>query len=228
MGPDEVLARLRALAVPDRLPGMARYGIGEGTAYGVTVAELRTLARELGRDRGLAAALWATGVHEARILASLVDDPASVDEEQFERWAADFASWDLCDQVCQNLLRHAPPAWSKAVEWTTRPELFVKRAGFTLVAGLAVADKGADDDRFAALLGPLAAGADDDRPLVRKAASWAMRATGKRSPGLHQRVLETAERLRSEGGSARWVGTDVLRELRSPAVLARLSPPSGR
>lgn len=228
MTPDEVLARLRALAVPGRLPGMARYGIGTEHALGVTVAELRTLARGTGRDRPLAAALWASGVHEARILASLVDDPALVDDAQFERWAADFDSWDLCDQVCQNLFRRAPPAWQKAVAWTARPELFVKRAGFTLMAGLAVADKRADDERFAALLGPLAAGADDDRPLVRKAASWALRAIGKRSPGLHRRALETAERLREDGGGARWVGVDALRELRSPAVLARLRPPSGR
>ncbi len=228
MTPDEVLARLRALAVPDRLPDMARYGIGTADAYGVTVAELRTLAREIGRDRALAAALWASGVHEARILASLVDDPAAVDDEQFERWAAEFTSWDLCDQVCQNLFRSAPPAWRKAVEWTTRPELFVKRAGFALIAGLAVADKRADDERFAALLGPLAGGADDDRPLVRKAASWALRAIGKRSAGLHRQALATAERLRQEDGSARWVGSDAVRELRSPAVLARLSRPSGR
>jgi 3-methyladenine DNA glycosylase AlkD len=212
---DAVLARLRELADPSRLPGMARYGIGGGTAYGVTVAELRGVARDLGRDHDLAAALWATGVHEARILASLVDDAALVDHEQFERWAADFASWDLCDQVCQNLFRHAPPAWTKAVEWMRRPELFVKRAGFTLVAGLAVADKKADDARFADLLGPLADAADDDRPLVRKGASWALRGIGKRSPGLLDAALVVAEELaaRPEPG-ARWVGTDARRELR--------------
>jgi 3-methyladenine DNA glycosylase AlkD len=213
--PDEVLARLRTLAVPERLPGMARYGITTEHAYGVTVAQLRSLAKEIGRDHDLAAGLWASGVHEARILASLVDDPALVDEAQFERWAVDFASWDLCDQVCQNLFRHSPLAWATATVWTTRPEPFVKRAGFVLIAGLAVADKAADDDRFAALLGPLAAGADDDRPLVRKGASWALRAIGKRSPGLQRMAIETAEQLRTGSGGARWVGTDALRELRA-------------
>jgi 3-methyladenine DNA glycosylase AlkD len=206
---------------------MGRYGIGTGNALGVTVTELRTVARRLGRDHDLAAELWDTGIHEARILASLVDDPALVDNAQFERWAAGFDSWDLCDQVCQNLLRYAPAAWRKAAEWTTRPELFVRRAGFTLMAGLAVADKRADDDRFAALLGPLAAGADDDRPLVRKAASWALRAIGKRSGHLNRRAIETAEQLRAGGGAARWAGTDALRELRGPAVQARLDRQSG-
>ena len=218
---DEVLTRLRALADPSRLPGMARYGIGTGTAYGVTVTELRGVARELGRDRLLAEALWDTGVHEARILASLVDDPSLVDDDQFERWAADFGSWDLCDQVCQNLFRHAPPAWPKAVAWTRRPELFVKRAGFALMAGLAVSDKRSDDARFAALLGPLADGAEDDRPLVRKGASWALRAIGKRSPALLDAALGVAEQLaaRPDPG-ARWVGADARREL-----WARRRPP---
>ena len=220
---EDVLARLRAVADPSRLAGMARYGIGTDSAYGVTVAELRAVARELGRDHDLAAALWDSGVHEARILASLVDDAALVDDGQFERWAAGFASWDLCDQVCQNLFRYAPPAWRKAVEWTRRPELFVKRAGFSLMAGLAVAEKRTDDGRFAALLEPLAAGADDDRPLVRKGASWALRAIGKRTPGLHAAAVETAARLHdSRAPGARWVGTDALRELRSEAVQRRL------
>ncbi|MGY2066940.1 DNA alkylation repair protein [Blastococcus sp. SYSU DS0619] len=220
---DEVLARLRALADPARLPGMARYGIATEHAYGVTVGELRAVAKEIGRDRDLAAQLWDSGGHEARILASLLDDPARVDDAQFERWAAGFDSWDLCDQVCQNLLRYAAPAWTKAVEWTTRPEPLVKRAGFTLMAGLAVAEKRTDDERFAALLAPLAAGADDDRPLVRKGASWALRAIGKRSTGLHRLAIETAEQLRAGGAGARWAGADALRELHSPAVRERLA-----
>ncbi|UOY00367.1 DNA alkylation repair protein [Blastococcus sp. PRF04-17] len=218
---DEVLARLRDLAEPSRLPGMARYGIGAGTALGVTVGELRGVAKEVGRDHALAGDLWASGVHEARILASLVDDPALVDDDQFEHWAADFASWDLCDQVCQNLFRYAAAGWGKAVEWPTRDELFVKRAGFVLMAGLAVADKRAADDRFAALLPALVASADDDRPLVRTAASWALRAIGKRSAGLNLLAVEAAEQLRGSG--ARWVATDALRELRSPAVRRRLA-----
>lgn len=220
---EQVLARLRALADPTRLAGMARYGIATEHAYGVTVAELREVAKELGRDPDLAAALWDSGVHEARILASLVDDATLVDDGQFERWAAGFDSWDLCDQVCQNLFRHAPPAWRKAVEWTQRPELFVRRAGFSVMAGLAVADEKAGDEQFAALLEPLAAGADDDRPLARKGASWALRSIGKRSPRLNAEAVATALRLsESDARGARWVGADALRELRSGAVQRRL------
>ena len=220
---ESVLARLRVLADPARLVGMARYGIGAGTAIGVTVTELRALAKELGRDHELAARLWASGVHEARILASLVDDPALVGDEQLDRWAGDFASWDLCDQVCQNLVRHSPSAWTKALEWSGRPEPFVKRAGFAVMAGLAVADKKSGDERFVPLLDAVARRADDERPVVRKGASWALRQIGKRSPGLHARAVEIAEQLRAGDRGARWVGGDALRELRDPRVLARWS-----
>ena len=212
----EVLGRLRALADPARLPGMARYGIGGAETLGVTVTELRALAKELGRSHELATGLWDSGVHEARILASLVEDPAAVTERQLDQWAAALDSWDVCDQVCQNLVRHTPFAWERALAWSARPEPFVKRAGFAVMAGLAVADKRSDDDRFEPFLRAVAERADDDRPLVRKGASWALRQIGKRSPGLHARAVETARELRSGGRGARWVGADALRELERP------------
>lgn len=208
-----VLARLHALADPARREGMARYGIGGAHTLGVTVAELRGLARELGRDHALAAALWDSGVHEARILASMVEEPAAVDAAQLDAWAAAFDSWDLCDQVCQNLVRRTPLAWDRALAWSGRDEPFVRRAGFAVMAGLAVADRTSGDDRFEPFLAAVAERADDDRPIVRKGASWALRQMGKRSPGLHARAVETARGLRAGGHGARWVAADVLREL---------------
>jgi 3-methyladenine DNA glycosylase AlkD len=214
----EVLGRLRALADPARLEGMSRYGIGGAETLGVTVAELRALAKELGRSHELAAGLWDSGIHEARILASLVEEPAAVTERQLDEWAAGLDSWDVCDQLCQNLVRHTSFAWTRALEWSARPEPFVKRAGFAVMAGLAVADKRSDDDRFEPFLQAVAERADDDRPIVRKGASWALRQIGKRSPGLRARAVETAQQLRAGGRGARWVGTDALRELeRRPA-----------
>ncbi len=210
----EVLGRLRGLADPARLAGMARSGIGGADVLGVTVAELRTVARELGRSHAVAAGPWDSGVHEARILAGMVEEPAAVDRRQLDAWAAAFDSWDLCDQVCQNLVRYTAFAWDRALEWSARAEPFVKRAGFAVMAGLAVAGERADDDRFEPFLRAVAERADDERPVVRKGASWALRQIGKRSPGLHARAVATAQELRSGGRGARWVGTDVLRELR--------------
>jgi 3-methyladenine DNA glycosylase AlkD len=211
---EAVLGRLHALADPGRLAGMARYGIGGGTAIGVPVAELRALAKELGRSHELAQGLWDSGVHEARILASLVEERDRVDEAQLDRWVADLGSWDLCDQFCQNLVRHTPFAWAKALEWSGSPEPFVKRAGFATMAGLAVSDRTADDARFAPFLQAVAERADDDRPIVRKGASWGLRQIGKRNPGLRESAVEVALALRDGGPGARWVGSDALRELR--------------
>jgi 3-methyladenine DNA glycosylase AlkD len=202
---------------------MARSGIGGGTAIGGTVAELRTLAEELGRDHALAAALWESGVHEARILASMVEEPAQVEPGQLDRWAADLASWGLCDQVCQNLVRHTASAWDTAVAWSGRAEPFVTRAGFATMAGLAVADKRADDAWFQPFLRALAERGDDDRPIVRKGASWALRQIGKRSPALRARAIEVAQELRNGGPGARWVAADAVRELRLLVVPVRFA-----
>jgi 3-methyladenine DNA glycosylase AlkD len=226
---EEVMARLAALADPSRLSGMARYGIATEHAYGVSVPQLRTLARGLGRDHGLATALWETGVHEARILASMLDEPALVDDAQMERWAAVFDSWDLCDQVCANLFRRTRLAWTKAPEWTAREELMVTRAGFALIAALAVGDERRPDERFAACLPLIARRADDDRPLVRKGASWALRQIGKRSPALNAQAIQTALVLKGSGSrGARWVGSDALRELGDEAVQRRLTERAAR
>jgi len=221
---DQVLLELRAMADPSRLAGMARYGIATDAALGVTVTELRTLARRLGRDHDLAAELWETGVHEARMLATMVDEPALVTEAQLETWVRDVRSWDLCDGLCGNLVDRTPFAFDKAVEWSARPEEFVKRAGFALIAWTAVHRKDEDDETFRAFLPVIRAGATDERNYVKKAVSWALRQIGKRSLELNVDAVALAEALRAEGSRpARWVGSDALRELTNDAVRERLA-----
>ena len=235
--PTAILTELEALGSEAGRDGMARYGIRVENAYGVSVTELRRLARRLGRDHELALALWHTGNHEARLLAAFVDEPARVEAEQMERWAADFDSWDVCDEVTTDLFDQTSPAWTKAIEWATRPEEFVKRAGFALMAGLAVHDKTAGDEAFIGLLAAIESGAFDERNFVRKAVSWALRNIGKRDRALHGQCVACALRIRAtaderaggpRGGdaatrAARWVASDALRELRSAKVLTRLS-----
>ena len=202
---------------------MERFGIDTTNALGVTVTELRKLARGLGRDHALAAELWASGIHEARILASIVDDPEAVTERQMESWVRDFDSWDLCDQVCMNLFDRTPFAFDKALEWSARGPEFEKRAGFALMASAAVHRKDRPDHDFHAFLPRIRAEATDERNFVRKAVSWALRQIGKRSAGLHARAIATAHRIETiDSRSARWVARDVLRELESPAVRERL------
>jgi 3-methyladenine DNA glycosylase AlkD len=222
---ERVLAELRSLADPMQLAGMARFGIATDRALGgIGMPRLRRMGRDLGPDHELAEALWATGVHEARLLAAFVDDPALVTEDQMERWASGFDSWDLCDTVCGSLFDRTPLAHDKAVEWASREEEFVKRAGFATMAWLAVHDRKAGDERFIAFLPDVERGSGDDRKLVRKAVSWALRQIGKRNAHLNSAAVACAERIREQGSrSARWVASDVLRELAGDLVRERLA-----
>jgi 3-methyladenine DNA glycosylase AlkD len=219
----DVVRALERMGDRSRLEGMARFGIDTTRAVGVTVTELRRFARDLGHDHELAAALWASGVHEARLLASLVDEPAMVSEAQMEAWVADLDSWDVCDGVCGNLFDRTPFALDKAVEWSGREPEFEKRAAFALMASAAVHRKDLPDAAFASLLPVIRAQAIDERNYVKKAVSWALRQIGKRSSGLNSRAVRTAEQIeRSDSLAARWVARDAQRELRSDAVQARL------
>lgn len=219
----EVVRTLKAMGDPPRLEGMSRFGIDTNRAVGVSVTELRRVARDLGHDHDLATALWASGVHEARILASLVDEPARVSKAQMEAWVADLDSWDVCDGVCGNLFDRTPFALDKAVEWSTREPEFEKRAAFALMAWAAVHRKDLPDAAFASVLPVIRAQATDDRNYVKKAISWALRQIGKRSVELNARAIRTAEQIgRMDARSARWIARDALRELRSDAVRARL------
>ena len=219
----DVVRTLERMGDRLRLEGMARFGIDTGRAVGVTVTELRRFARDLGHDHELAGALWASGVHEARLLASLVDEPALVSEAQMEAWVADLDSWDVCDGVCGNLFDRTPFALDKAVEWSSREPEFEKRAAFALMASAVVHRKDLPDAAFASLLPVIRAQATDERNYVKKAVSWALRQIGKRSSGLNPLAIRTAEQIeRIDSRAARWVARDALRELRSGAVQARL------
>jgi 3-methyladenine DNA glycosylase AlkD len=222
----EVVERLRSLADPTRVAGMARYGIEVSNALGVSIPDLRRVAGDHRRDHALALALWRTGIHEARILASMVDDPARVTVRQMNAWARDLDSWDVCDQVCGNLFDRTPHAADRATAWAVRSEPFVKRAAFAIVAGLAVRRPDVADDDLRRFLPLIEGASDDDRNFVRKSVSWALRQIGKRSPDLNADAVATAERIAASASrSARWIASDALRELRSAAVRERLGLP---
>jgi 3-methyladenine DNA glycosylase AlkD len=221
----EILNHLKSLANPDNVAGMARYGINCKNALGISIPTLRRLAREIGQNHDLALRLWSSKIHEARILASLIDDPALVTEEQMEKWAKDFDSWDVCDLCCGNLLDKTTFAWQKALEWPARPEEFVKRAGFVLMAALAVHDKKTHDREFLKFFPYIKKHAHDDRNFVKKAVNWALRQIGKRSPFLNQKAITAANQIKKlESKSAKWIAADALRELTGPAVQKKLQP----
>jgi 3-methyladenine DNA glycosylase AlkD len=181
------------------------------------------LARTIGRDHRLALELWGTGVHDARILAGMIDVAQQVTSKQMDRWVRDFDNWDVCDGTCCHLFVLAEPAWKKAIEWSGRNEEFIKRAGFALMAYLAYRDKTAADVEFLQLLPMIAREARDERNFVRKAVNWALRNIGKRNIRLNRAAIREAEKIRKQDSrSARWIAADALRELRSGAVQTRL------
>ncbi len=211
---DEILGRLRELGCERNREGMARYGICADNALGVPMPALRALGRTLGRDHALALDLWASGIHEARVLASLVDEPARVTPAQMDAWVREIDSWDVCDQCCLNLFRRTPHAWRRAHAWSLRRAEFVKRAGFSLFAVLAVHDKAAPDERFHEVFTAVEREAGDDRNFVRKSVNWALRQAGKRNPALRRAAIACTKRLRAlDSRSARWIAADALREL---------------
>jgi 3-methyladenine DNA glycosylase AlkD len=219
-----VLARLKAQANPDNVEGMAHFGINPENTLGLSIPTLRAMAKEIGRDHDLAEELWASGIHEARLLAGFIDNPKQVSEAQMEAWVKDFDSWDVCDQVCMNLFDRTPFTDQKAVEWSSREEEFVKRAAFALMASLAVHDKKSGDERFETFFPLIVQQAVDERNYVRKAVNWALRQIGKRNSRLNSRSIEVAEQIaRLDSKSARWIAADALKELTSPAVQGKVS-----
>lgn len=240
----KVIRTLEEFSNPENVAGMARFGISSHNTLGVPIPVLRDLAKQISRDPALrennhplALELWNTGIHEARILAGFIDDPKAVTESQLEKWVVEFDSWDVCDQVCSGLFDKTKFAIKKAEQWSKREEEFVKRAGFVLMAALAVHDKDADEKTFLRFLPMIKRESTDERNFVKKAVNWALRGIGKRDLKLNKAAIKTAkeiQRINSPNGSLRektasrrsrsreWIAADALRELTSAAVLKRL------
>jgi len=220
---EEVLTVLKGQANSENVAGMARYGINPRNALGISMPFLRKLAKRLGRNHDLALLLWDSDIHEARILASLIDDPSRIAHQRMEHWAAGFDSWDICDQCCSNLFAKSSLAIQKAVDWSQSAQPFIKRASFVLMAQLAVHDKISPDQLFHDFLALIRREATDSRNFVKKAVNWALRQIGKRNLALNRAAIETARRLRElDSPAARWIAADAIRELESPAVRLRL------
>ncbi len=219
----EILQFLRTHGNARTIQSMRKFGIDSARLLGLDTRQVQAVARGAGRNHSMALRLWRTGYFEARLLACLVDDPEMVTERQLERWARDLDSWAICDGACQDLFSKTRFAWGKAFEWSRRPEAFVKRASFALVAKLAVHDRTAPDSKFIRFLGVIEREADDPRKYVKKGVNWALREIGKRNRSLNSAALKAAARIhRQATPSARWIASDALRELRSNAVQRRL------
>lgn len=220
----DIIRYLQSLANPVNVAGMARFGINSPNTLGISVAVLRPLARQIGKNQSLSLKLWQSQIHEARILAAYIGETELVSAEQMESWVLDFDAWDICDQCCSNLFALTPLAWTKALEWSGRDEEYVKRAGFVLMAALAVKAKNSADQAFEPFLEAILAGSPDKRNFVKKAVNWALRQIGKRNLVLNRKAIATALQIKQlDYPSARWIAADTLRELKSESVQIRLN-----
>lgn len=223
MNLENLLLELRKYSQPKNLNGMKRYGIRTEKALGIPIPQLRKIAKKIGKNHKLALQLWQTEVHEARILASMIAVPQDMTEQQMDEWVKDFNSWDLCDQCCNNLFGRTKWAHQKIFEWSVSHSEFIKRAGFVLMAVLAVHDKGIDDSEFKKFLHLIEEEATDERNFVKKAVNWALRQIGKRNNNLNYHAIKTAQKIQGHNiKSSRWIASDALRELTNEKTQIRL------
>lgn len=231
MNAAEIIEKLKSLENPENIAGMARFGIVTKKAFGVSAPVLKEIEKDVKKQsenrHELALELWETGVHEARIIAYLIDEPKKVSEKQMESWAKDFDNWAICDGTCGHLFCKTEFAYQKVFEWSETDEEFIKRAGIVLVAYLAVHDKKASDERIAEFLPILEKHANDERNFIKKAVNWSLRQIGKRNLNLNKLAIETAEKIKAQNTkSARWIASDALRELTNEKTLKRISSKS--
>lgn len=217
----EILSKLRSLSNVDDAKGMERFGIRGKEILGIKVPMLRSIAKEIGKNHTLSLDLWDSGIHEARILATMIENPEGVLEGQLEEWVSEIDSWDLCDHFCGNLVAESKFAKKKIFEWRTRREEYVKRAAFVLIAEFAYRKAG--EEELLEYLKLLVEASTDERNFVKKAVNWALRNIGKSSKKMNEEAIRTAEEIaKIESKSARWIASDALRELKSESVRKRL------
>ena len=219
---EKLLKKLKSMEKAENVVGMVRYGINPKNNLGISIYKLRPIAKEIGKNHDLALKLWNSGIHDARLLACFIDNPEKVTSKQMDLWAYNFDSWDICDQACTSLFDLTPLAWEKIIQWSKHEKEFVKRGAFSLIAGLAVHDKNANDKMFEKLFPIIIRESNDDRNYVKKAVNWALRNIGKRNKVLNKKAIETAKNiLKIESKTARWIANDAIKELTSQKVLKR-------
>jgi len=223
MTTSEVIKELKKYYNPKNIEGMKRYGIKADKAFGLNTPTMYAIAKRIGKNHELALELWATGYHEARHIAAMIEDPKLVTKSQMNKWVKDFNSWDIVDGTCSNLFRKTPYAIEKILEWCEKKEEYIRRAGFSLICYVAVHDKKRDDKDFLQFLPLIKKHSIDERNFVKKAVNWALRTIGKRSKFLNKEALKLAKEIKAlDSKSARWIANDAIRELTNPKILARI------
>lgn len=220
---EDIISLLESLSNPENVKGMARFGINPNNNLGISIYQLRKIAKQIGKDHNLAIRLWNSGIHDARLLACFIEDPNKLTSEQMDLWANDFDSWDICDQACTSLFDKNSLAWKKINEWADRKEEYIKRGAFSLIAGLTVHDKNAPDKKFKEFFQLIKKHSIDERNYVKKAINWALRNIGKRNLYLNKKAIEQSnDILKIDSKSAKWIAKNAIKELTSLKIQNKL------
>ena len=220
---EKVMKQLKSMGDPKNIEGMGRFGIKTDNNLGVSVTTIRNYAKKIGKNHELAVNLWESGIRDARMVAACIEDPNTVSEEQVDKWVRDLDSWDICDHCCGHFFDQTPFAYKKVREWTKSNELFVKRAGFSLIAWLAVHDKKKNDSEFESFLKIIKRESTDERNYVKKAVNWALRQIGKRNYKMNKKALSISKEIQKlDSKAAKWIASDAIRELTSDKVQEKL------
>lgn len=223
MNAEKVISDLKKLKNQKNIAGMAQFGINPESALGITIVTLRKIAKEIGTNHQLALDLWASGIHEARLLATIIDNPSEVTKSQMNKWVKDFNSWDICDQCCNNLFRKTPYVKECLFKWVKNKRDFTRRAGFVLMAVQAVHDKSLTNSEIKEYFPIIMEYSTDDRNFVKKAVNWALRQIGKRNLELNKEAIKICDiLLEVESKSAKWIANNAKRELTSEKVMKRM------
>jgi len=220
----EILKILKSKTNPENVAGMAKFGMSSNNRLGISVPDMRKIAKQNGKDHAVALELWETGIPEAQIVAALIAEPEKLTEKEMENWVKDINSWDICDQVCMNLFDKTPLAWKKIYDWSERKEEFVKRTAFSLIACIAWHDKNIPDEKLIELFPLIKRESTDERNFVKKSVNWALRHIGKKNKNLNKAAIKMANEIKEiDSKSARWIASDAIRELESEKVQHRLA-----
>ena len=223
MKTEKLISDLKKLRNQKNIEGMARFGINPETALGISIVTLRKIAKEIGTDHQLALGLWSSGIHEARILATIIDNPSEVSRSQMNSWVKDFNSWDLCDQCCNNLFRRTQYVNEFCIKWAKSKNEFTRRAGFVLMAVQSVHNKSLTNSDIKEYFPIIIQYSTDERNFVKKAVNWALRQIGKRNLELNEEAIKVCDiLLKSDSKSAQWIAKDARKELTSEKIVEGL------
>ena len=181
---------------------------------GVSTRDIRILAKEVGKDRDLAEALWSKPYMEAKALAILLLPLKAIDESLIMSWVSDIDDWSTCDLFAKSVMAKRVDAVDWGVKWAASSELYTKRAGLALIANFCMRATAFDDDTSSAIRSTIEHTATDERDHVRQASCWALREFGKSNAESHEQACILAlEFIDSEDSPKVWVGRCAYREL---------------